>query len=162
MRRIAILASLGSLLLMMPVGYLSLLSWFSRRPAELGVTDGKLAGRQPSKPNWVSSFADSDTHRMAPLHVTSKSPGDTLDRLEQLILAMPGARVVTRSDRYLHAEFRSRLFRFVDDAEFLVSPDGATVQFTSAARSGHSDFGVNRQRIEYLQQALSASSTAGG
>lgn len=154
MRRFALLAFLGSLLILMPLGYLSLLSWLGRRPAELGVVDGKLAGRSPSKPNWVSSYAESAPHAMEPLHCDSSSPGETLDQLEQIIRTLPRATVVTRSDNYLHVEFQSQLFGFIDDVEFLVSSDGKTIQFTSAARSGHSDFGVNRQRMEFLQQAL--------
>lgn len=158
MRRFALLALIGAVLVIMPLSYLSLLSSSSRPPAELGAADGKLAIRDPSKPNWVSTYTESGSHAMEPLPCDGASPSEALDRLEQLILTIPRARIVARSDNYLHAEFRSLIFRFVDDAEFLVSPDGKTIQFTSAARSGHSDFGVNRQRIAFLRQALAKNS----
>ncbi|MNR58817.1 hypothetical protein D3C85_1799120 [compost metagenome] len=61
-------------------------------------------------------------------------------------------RVVEQQERYLRAEFTSLVFRFVDDVEFLIGEQQIDVR--SASRLGHSDFGVNRERIERLRRQL--------
>ena len=58
----------------------------------------------------------------------------------------PRTAVVTVTDRYLHAEARSLLFRFTDDLEFLLQPDVGRIDVRSASRVGHSDLGVNKAR----------------
>ncbi len=69
---------------------------------------------------------------------------------------MSRMRVVSASDDYLHAEERSRLFRFVDDLELLAAPDGELI-VRSASRVGRSDLGVNRRRVERLRALLERS-----
>ena len=54
-------------------------------------------------------------------------------------------------DNYVHAEFRSRIFRFVDDVEFFFDEADSVVHFRSAARTGYSDMGVNRKRMEEIR-----------
>ena len=68
---------------------------------------------------------------------------------------MPRTRVVTESDRYLHAEVRSKIFRFVDDLEILIMPDWELV-VRSASRIGQGDMGVNVARVEELRRLLEA------
>ena len=60
--------------------------------------------------------------------------------------------VVTVQENYIHAEFTSRLFRFVDDVEFCFDDDHKTIHLRSASRTGYSDLGVNRKRIERIRQ----------
>jgi uncharacterized protein (DUF1499 family) len=55
---------------------------------------------------------------------------------------------------YLHAEVKSRVFRFVDDLELLLDPASGVVGIRSASRVGYSDLGVNRRRVETLRQQL--------
>lgn len=74
--------------------------------------------------------------------------------LKTVLSEMPRARIVTADDRYLHAEFTSLLFRFVDDVEFLIDSDNGIIHFRSASRAGHSDFGVNRKRMEAIVSAF--------
>ncbi len=54
-------------------------------------------------------------------------------------------------EAYWHVEFRSRVFRFVDDVEFLFGPAGRQIHVRSASRVGYSDFGANRRRIEEIR-----------
>lgn len=54
---------------------------------------------------------------------------------------------------YLHVEFRSRFFGFVDDTEFALDEVAGVVHVRSAARLGHSDFGVNRRRVETIRES---------
>jgi uncharacterized protein (DUF1499 family) len=59
---------------------------------------------------------------------------------------------VVREERYLKAEFRTRL-GFVDDVEFQLNPDLGLVQVRSASRTGYWDLGVNRRRVEAIRKA---------
>jgi len=65
---------------------------------------------------------------------------------------MKRAKIATATDRYLHIEFTSFLFRFVDDLEILVDATESRLEVRSASRVGRSDFGVNRKRVEKMRQ----------
>jgi uncharacterized protein (DUF1499 family) len=65
-----------------------------------------------------------------------------------------GARVVKAESDYIHAEFTTLVFRFVDDVEFAIDAAARRVDFRSASRVGHSDLGTNRRRMESLSQRL--------
>jgi uncharacterized protein (DUF1499 family) len=52
---------------------------------------------------------------------------------------------------YLHAEFRSALFGFVDDVEFRMDETAGRIDVRSASRTGYFDFGVNRRRVEEIR-----------
>ena len=75
-------------------------------------------------------------------------------RLRSVIEARPDASLVADQGHYLHAEFRSRLMGFVDDLECLLDAERSVIHVRSAARLGHSDFGVNRARLEELREAF--------
>jgi uncharacterized protein (DUF1499 family) len=53
---------------------------------------------------------------------------------------------------YIHAEFRSGVFSFVDDVEFLFDDGAKLIHFRSAARMGSYDFNVNRNRMEDIRK----------
>jgi uncharacterized protein (DUF1499 family) len=130
-----------------------------RAPTNLGVRDGKL--KPPSKtPNSVSSQAelwpDAPEHaRIAPLALHGSGP-QTIEKIAQVLAALPGARTVERRDDYLHAQFTTALMRYVDDVEFWFDPTANVVQVRSASRIGRSDLGVNRARIENIRARLAA------
>jgi uncharacterized protein (DUF1499 family) len=71
-------------------------------------------------------------------------------RLLTLLAGKKNARVVTVEPTYVEAEFRSALFRFVDDVSFLFDEKTKRLHFRSASRLGRSDFGVNRKRMERI------------
>lgn len=130
-----------------------------RPPSGPGVTGGRLAPC-PASPNCVSSEAAVAEQRVAPLHYD----GDAARARARLLDALSGmerARVVQSTDEYLHAEFRSAVFGFVDDVEFYFGPPG-TIQVRSASRTGYYDFGVNRERVETLRARFSTASSAPG
>jgi uncharacterized protein (DUF1499 family) len=139
------------LLVIGPIVTLATLSLTARRPDNLGVKDGKLAAC-PATPNCVSSQADDDAHHAEPFRFTT-SPGEAWARLVRTVSDRPRVNVVTVDDAYLHAEATSALFRFVDDMEFLLDAENQVIHFRSASRVGHSDLGVNRQRIEAIRTA---------
>jgi uncharacterized protein (DUF1499 family) len=124
-------------------------SW--KRPADLGVKDGRLALCKRS-PNCVSSQADpaDREHYIAPI----RSRGDAMAAVRAAVQAMPRATIIREAPGYLYAEFRTRLVRYVDDVEFWY--DGAVIQVRSASRLGRRDFGVNRRRVEALRALIEA------
>jgi uncharacterized protein (DUF1499 family) len=105
----------------------------------------------PSSPNCVSSLATDAEHHVEPLRIVG-DPTHAIDDLRRIIEGMPRARIVAANSTGLHAEFRSRIFRFIDDVDLQL--DGHVVQIRSASRTGYSDFGVNRERVEAIRQAF--------
>lgn len=134
---------------LVPILYLALLSCISKRPSNLGVTDGLLA-ECPKSPNCVSSQTTDAEHRMEPISFIG-SPVDAFKRLLTIIEAYPRTQIVTSDEHYLHAEFTTLLFRYVDDGEFLLDADAHVIHFRSASRTGHSDLGLNRKRIDEIR-----------
>ncbi|HUY88554.1 MAG TPA: DUF1499 domain-containing protein [Pirellulales bacterium] len=133
-----------------PAVVLGLLSAFSRRPESLGAVDGRLADC-PASPNCVATQSGRPSQRMSPWPFEG-SPQAAMERLKQIVSAMPRARIVAASESYLHAEFASALMHFVDDVEFLIDPAAKLIHFRSASRVGYSDLGANRRRMEDLRR----------
>jgi uncharacterized protein (DUF1499 family) len=119
------------------------------RPANLGVKDGKLAPC-PSSPNCVSSQSSEITHAIEPLFFTGTVTGAHA-ALRTVILSMKRSQIITDTDSYIHAEFTSAIFRFVDDVEFWFDENAKVIHVRSASRIGHSDLGVNRERVEEMR-----------
>ena len=130
---------------------LVVLSATARRPKTLGMRDGRLAPC-PDSPNCVSTQTEREEIRMEPMPIVG-DPADVHSRLRSVVAAMPRARIITADDDYLHAEFTSALFRFVDDVEFFVDREQRVIHFRSASRVGQSDLGVNRKRMQAIAQA---------
>ncbi len=74
--------------------------------------------------------------------------------LKRALASMARTQIVGEMSYYLHAEVRSRIFRFVDDVEFVLVPEQKTVHVRSASRTGSGDLGVNRRRVERLRDQL--------
>jgi uncharacterized protein (DUF1499 family) len=98
-------------------------------------------------------MATDTSHRVEPLAYTS-TPDVAWQRLGQIVRNEPRITVVTEEGAYLHVEARSFLFRFVDDVEFMLDADNGLIHVRSASRTGHSDFGVNRRRVERIRKAF--------
>jgi len=125
------------------------------RPASLGIKDGKLAPC-PSTPNCVSSQRTDREHAVEPLSF----PGTVAEAhagIKKIILSMKRSRIITETDSYIHAEFTSAVFRFVDDVEFQFDESTKVIHVRSASRLGSSDLGVNRKRVEDIRARWKAS-----
>ena len=114
-----------------------------------GLISGTLA-LCPEKPNCVcSEIGEAAAHQVAPLDYSGASPekawGDVLQ-----IIKETGGEVVVVNDAYIAATFSSSLFGFVDDLECRLEPSQKRIQIRSASRVGHSDLGVNQQRVEAM------------
>jgi len=124
-------------------------------PSNLGVRDGRLAPC-PSSPNCVSSQSTDREHAVEPLSYTT-STVEAMADLRKIILNMKRARIVSESGDYIHAEFTSAIWRFVDDVEFYFDDAAKVIHVRSASRLGKSDFGVNRKRVDEIRRAWKTS-----
>ena len=115
----------------------------------LGVHGGRLADC-PDSPNCVST-------QVGPPNIVSiryhcrcrlRRPNTIWS---QYIRSMPRSRIVSSCTGYFHAEFTSPLLGFVDDVEFAIDEREHLIHFRSASRSGRSDLGVNRKRMEQVR-----------
>lgn len=108
----------------------------------------------PKSPNCVCSDCDSPKHLIEPIRYVGAR-----EQAMKALVAHLGqlSRVNVRKveGRYLHATFSSKLFRFVDDVEFLFCDQSTIIKVRSASRVGWSDFGVNRKRIDELRSVFS-------
>lgn len=105
----------------------------------------------PSSPNCVSTQAQDQEHGIAPFRY-QKSLAEAKASLKRMVLSLPRTALVKEEPTYLHVEFTSLLLRFVDDVEFMFDEETKTVHFRSASRTGYSDLGVNRRRMEEIRR----------
>ena len=104
----------------------------------------------PDKPNCVSTKSSLSLHKID-LLIYEGSPQEARKRLLNVIKSMPRTQISRDKDNFIHAEFTSKIFQFVDDVEFYFESPG-TIHFRSASRVGHSDMGVNRDRMEEIRR----------
>jgi uncharacterized protein (DUF1499 family) len=124
---IAVLAVVGFVAAALVVLRLLAAASARRRPV-LGVANGKLTPC-PATPNCVSTQAGDSSQFIEPVSF-SGAPAEIINRLAKVVSSMPGATIVDQRDDYLRAEFKSRVFGFVDDVEFF--GDGRAARCTSA------------------------------
>lgn len=124
-----------------------------KRPDNIGIqTSGQLAPC-PSTPNCVNSQSQDATHKIEPLSYSS-TPTQAMAELKSAIQSMERTTIITETENYIYAEFKSKLMGFVDDVEFLLAPEAKVIHVRSASRLGESDLGVNRKRIETIRAKL--------
>ena len=116
----------------------------------LGVTQGKLSPC-PDSPNCVSSQSPDPSHFVEPLSYTD-SRLEAKARLLKIIASLARTTIITDTPSYMHAEFTSLIFRFVDDVEFYFEEGKNLIHVRSASRVGYSDLGMNRKRIEAIRE----------
>ena len=132
--------------------FLILFSGCTGMKPELGVTKGRFVPC-PETPNCVNSQATDRDHFITPILLdlpVAQAKSSLMETLGQL----PEAKIVTEEADYLRVEFVSKLFRFVDDVEFLFIANqetASTIHLRSASRIGYSDLGVNRKRLEDIR-----------
>lgn len=90
-------------------------------------------------------------HYVRPLKYSGKSK-DARRRLLAIIREMERSRIVTAEAGFIHVEFISQIFRFVDDVEFYFDDRENVIHVKSASRTGQYDFGVNRRRVESIRK----------
>ena len=101
-------------------------------------------------PNCVSSQAQDAQHFIEPFKI-SGSPDEAWQALKKALSSQNRMVITHETADTLHAEATSLIFRFVDDINVIMDADIKLIHIRSASRTGHSDFGVNRKRIEALR-----------
>ena len=127
-----------------------ILTGCQKSAAEAGLRAGRLQPC-PDKPNCVCTQDSSERHRIEPLRYAGTRE-EARERLLRVIGEMERATLVKSEAGYLHVEFRSAFFRFVDDVEFLFDDDAKLIHFRFAARAGYYDFKFNRSRMEDIRR----------
>lgn len=104
----------------------------------------------PSSPNCVSTQASGQAHGILPYRY-QKTLAEAKETLKIMVANLPRVKLVEEDEAYLHYECTSLLLRFVDDVEFVFDDAAKTIHFRSASRTGYSDLGVNRRRMEEIR-----------
>jgi uncharacterized protein (DUF1499 family) len=107
----------------------------------------------PDSPNCVSSDESRDSHHIDAFDLVVP-PEQAWPVVAQVVGDMPRTEIVARTDRTLHAECTTAVFRWVDDLELSLRPERSQIAVRSASRVGYGDMGVNRERVEELRAAL--------
>ena len=107
----------------------------------------------PPTPNCVSSETQSKA-RFIERFKTGDRPEESWDLLTRILEKTSNCRVIFQDGSYIHAEFRTRLFRFVDDVEFRLESETSEIAVRSASRVGYSDLGTNRRRLYRIRGEL--------
>ncbi len=118
------------------------------RPPHAGESELALC---PDTPNCVSSRAKDDQHHMEPIRFEG-TPDTAMERLIRVVQSMKRTKIIRQDSLYLYVEYRTALWRFVDDVEFVIEPKLQTIHFRSASRIGKSDLGVNRKRMKEVKR----------
>ena len=114
----------------------------------IGITNGRFHPC-PNSPNCVSTQSNDEKHKMIPIKYNASLEQAKLKILD-IIKSLKRTRIKTKTDNYIHIEFRTAIFRFVDDVEFYFDDTEKIIHFRSAARLGYSDLGVNRKRMDFI------------
>ena len=122
------------------------------RPTDLGIQETGAPLKQcPESPNCVVSFyqeKDPD-HYLEPIKIESPAK-KAYENILSLLKKLPRVKIFKKEENYIRTEFTSAVFGFVDDVEFYFAEEGK-IHFRSASRIGHSDLGVNKDRIEKIR-----------
>jgi uncharacterized protein (DUF1499 family) len=116
----------------------------------VGIVNGKLHPC-PKSPNCVSTQSLEKKHKMDPLHYES-SLEEAKGKIKEITTSLKRAKLIIEKENYLHFEFRTATFKFVDDVEFLFDDTENLIHFRSAARKGWSDMGVNKKRMKKISE----------
>lgn len=143
-----ILLSIVFILILAVCAYFVYLSVNEKTP-DIGLIDGKLRPC-PSTPNCVSSDTTGEKF-IEPFKSTADIElGDLWDATIAAIKHQ-GGKIEVQEDDYLWATFQSKVFKFTDDVELRRDNAAKIIHIRSGSRSGKSDLGVNRKRVEALR-----------
>ena len=74
--------------------------------------------------------------------------------IKSVVESLPKTHLEKESIHYLHYTFKSKIFGFTDDVEFLIGGEQKLIHFRSASRSGYSDLGVNKKRMKEIAKSI--------
>ncbi|MDH5446930.1 MAG: DUF1499 domain-containing protein [Gammaproteobacteria bacterium] len=130
-------------------GLLASFSLSSRKQIVQGITNERLQAC-PESPNCVCSEYPDVQAFIEPLRY-SIAHADAWQSIKSAI-SHTGGKIVKEKGGYIHAQFYSTIFRFIDDVELRMDENRFLINVRSASRVGRSDLGVNRKRIEKIRK----------
>jgi uncharacterized protein (DUF1499 family) len=107
----------------------------------------------PSSPNCVFSLSQSPDHKINPIQFMGNGE-DFKNLIPFLVEKMPRVKIVTQEGSFVHLEFTSLIFRFVDDVELNFVEAESVIHIRSASRVGYSDLGANRKRVQEIESLV--------
>ncbi|MFX0083502.1 MAG: DUF1499 domain-containing protein [Candidatus Hodarchaeota archaeon] len=122
----------------------------TKKPKRIGLIDGKFHPC-PKSPNCVSTQSSDEKHKIEPIKYEGGLE-EAKSKIITIIKSLKRSKIITETENYLHIEFRTAVWRFVDDVEFFFDDTEKIIHFRSAARLGYSDLGVNRKRMENIKE----------
>ncbi|NJB87170.1 uncharacterized protein (DUF1499 family) [Lewinella marina] len=106
----------------------------------------------PETPNCVSTQTLQPRKQREPIPFTG-SVDAAREKLKRVIDNMPRTTLIEEDGNYLHYTFQTWPIPYLDDVEFLISPEEGVIHYRSASRVGHSDLGVNSRRMKKVVKA---------
>ncbi len=76
------------------------------------------------------------------------------EQVLSVLRSMERTTLVAEESRDIQAQFRSAIFRFLDDVKLYFPDDAKVIHVRSASRTGYYDFGVNRSRVERIRTLM--------
>lgn len=150
------------LFFLLPLGLIACgqLGLFSgKTPTDLGLHNAMLKAPEAGATNVVSSYANKQVHNVdneiAPISFSGDSDA-AFGTLKRLVAATNGATIIVSQPNYLYAQYRTPVWKFVDDVEFVLDAPASKIQMRSASRLGQKDFGTNRKRLEDIRRRFTA------
>jgi len=107
----------------------------------------------PESPNCVSTQTQQESKKMDPIPF-ELDPDEVRKVIKSVVENLTNTNLQNESDNHLHYIFKSKIFGFIDDVEFLIDAQQKLIHFRSASRTGYSDLGVNKKRMTALQEAI--------
>jgi len=111
--------------------------------------------RCPSTPNCVCSVYPDDKKHYMPGWKYEGEMEEVRDAILNTLTQNKQATIETKGLRFIHATFKIPLFGFIDDVRFYLPEAEKQIHFRSSSRTGRSDLGVNKKRMEKLFKELS-------
>lgn len=152
-----ILVSIGGLIVL----YMLFLAYRSYKAQDLspklGINESGSLQPCPPSPNCVSSESEDEGHSLPPWELKPTVP--TSKVFEKLISASEKVGnvewiVKPEGEDYLYGVFRTPIFRFPDDLEFVIDSENSLLHFRSSSRVGYSDMGTNKKRLLAIKKEV--------
>ena len=143
-----------TILILLPIlvcVYFAYLSMNDKTP-DTALVDGKLRAC-PSTPNCVSSETTGEKF-IEPLKPAGSAQLDEMWQKTIKSLGEMGGNIERQDDSVAWVTFQSKLFKFTDDVELRRDTEAGVIHIRSSSRSGKSDLGVNRKRVEALRALI--------
>jgi len=109
----------------------------------------------PNSPNCVCTY-EKKARKSKPTLPFKGNLNESRANLKNLILGMESTELTTEEPNYLHFEFHTAIWKFIDDVEFYFDDKKKEIHYRSASRIGYGDFGANKRRMKEIVQLWSA------